>query len=187
MRWSTDRGVWDERWVKDARLEVFCGDLGVELFGLDNISERVAEEAVPWVYPYEKLQSANVPSALTAFDLASFESKQKLLVFVSSTSVMDSEHYVLLSDSLAAVMPSFMVYRRTMKRAQTTGVELDRKHASSLSNIQHSTCESDPMGLGPHPTRFPPNSPRLDIPTRRLFAIAIPFELEMLTIVTSFQ
>ncbi|KAJ7048502.1 alpha-aminoadipate reductase Lys1p [Mycena amicta] len=108
---STDRGVWDERWVEDGRLEVVCGDLGVELFGLGrDVWERVAEEAdvvvhngalVHWVYPYEKLRSANVLSTLTAIDLASSESKQKLLVFVSSTSAMDSEHYVQLSDSLA--------------------------------------------------------------------------------------
>lgn len=54
-----------------------------------------------WVYPYEKLRAANVLSTLTAIDLASSK-KQKLFVFVSSTSALDTEHYVRLSDSLSA-------------------------------------------------------------------------------------
>jgi L-2-aminoadipate reductase len=52
------------------------------------------------VYPYEKLRSANVLSTLTAVELAS-TSKQKLVIFVSSTSAIDTEHYVQLSDSLS--------------------------------------------------------------------------------------
>ncbi|KAF7317886.1 Alpha-aminoadipate reductase Lys1p [Mycena kentingensis (nom. inval.)] len=107
---SVDRGVWDEQWVSEARVEVVCGDLGVELFGLSrDVWGKVANEAdvivhngafVHWVYPYDKLRSANVLSTLTAIDLAS-ESKQKSMVFVSSTSAIDSPHYVQLADSLA--------------------------------------------------------------------------------------
>ncbi|KAF7289871.1 Alpha-aminoadipate reductase Lys1p [Mycena indigotica] len=121
---STDRGVWNEQWVISRRLEVVCGDLAVEMFGLGKEHwNRVAEEAdvvihngalvgvgspkkmtltipqVHWVYPYDKLRSANVLSTLTAIDLVS-ERKQKLLVFVSSTSAVDSLHYVQLADSL---------------------------------------------------------------------------------------
>jgi L-aminoadipate-semialdehyde dehydrogenase len=54
---------------------------------------------VHWVYPYEKLRSANVISTLTAIELAS-TGKQKAFVFVSSTSAIDTEHYVELSESL---------------------------------------------------------------------------------------
>ncbi|KAJ7857300.1 alpha-aminoadipate reductase Lys1p [Mycena olivaceomarginata] len=107
---SSDRGVWDDEWVKSGRLEVVIGDLGVELFGLGKDGwQRIAEEAdavvhngalVHWVYPYDKLRNANVLATLTAIDLAS-TGKQKLVVFVSSTSAIDSEHYVQLSDSLA--------------------------------------------------------------------------------------
>lgn len=61
---------------------------------------------VHWVYPYEKLRSANVLSTLTAIDLAS-TAKQKLVVFVSSTSVLDTEHYVQLSDSLVNMAHSY--------------------------------------------------------------------------------
>ncbi|KAJ7096683.1 alpha-aminoadipate reductase Lys1p [Mycena belliarum] len=113
---STDRGVWDEEWVKDGRLEIVTGDLGVEFFGLGSDGwSRVAGEAdvvlhngalVHWVYPYDKLRSANVLATLTAIDLAS-TGKQKLLVFVSSTSAVDSEHYVQLSDSLVGGRSNF--------------------------------------------------------------------------------
>lgn len=52
------------------------------------------------MYPYEKLRRANVLATLTAIDLAS-TAKPKFLVFVSSTSAIDTEHYVQLSDSLS--------------------------------------------------------------------------------------
>lgn len=54
---------------------------------------------VHWVYPYDKLRSANVLATLTAMELVS-TNKQKLIVFVSSTSAIDTEHYVQLSESL---------------------------------------------------------------------------------------
>ncbi|KIJ63167.1 putative alpha-aminoadipate reductase [Hydnomerulius pinastri MD-312] len=107
---STDRDVWDEAWVTSGRLEVVIGDLGQDKFGMDDDTwSRVATEAdsilhngalVHWVYPYEKLRAANVIGTLTAVELAS-TTKQKLLVFVSSTSALDTEHYVRLSDSLS--------------------------------------------------------------------------------------
>ncbi|KAI0317313.1 alpha-aminoadipate reductase Lys1p [Amylostereum chailletii] len=111
---ASDRGVWDENWVADARLEVVRGDLDQEQFGLDTASwERVAKEAdvvlhngalVHWVYPYERLRSVNVLGTLTAIELAS-TGKQKALTFVSSTSAIDTDHYVRLSDSLSAGVP----------------------------------------------------------------------------------
>lgn len=57
------------------------------------------------MYPYEKLRSANVLGTLTAIDLAA-TGKPKLFVFVSSTSAIDTEYYVQLSDSLGAVPES---------------------------------------------------------------------------------
>jgi L-aminoadipate-semialdehyde dehydrogenase len=42
---STDRGVWDTKWVEEGRLEVVVGDLGLETFGLDQETwDRVAAE-----------------------------------------------------------------------------------------------------------------------------------------------
>ena len=42
---STDRGVWDDKWVQDGRLEVVVGDLSLDKFGLGNDWERIASEA----------------------------------------------------------------------------------------------------------------------------------------------
>ncbi|KAI0371251.1 alpha-aminoadipate reductase Lys1p [Pilatotrama ljubarskyi] len=109
---AAGRGVWDEEWVRAGRLEVVRGDLDRERFGLDSAAWlRVAGDAdaiihngalVHWVYPYEKLRSANVLGTLTAVELAA-SGKPKLFVFVSSTSAIDTEYYVQLSDSLGAV------------------------------------------------------------------------------------
>lgn len=53
-----------------------------------------------WVYPYERLRSANVLATLTAIELAS-TGKQKAIAFVSSTATLECSHYVELSDRLA--------------------------------------------------------------------------------------
>ncbi|CCM04001.1 uncharacterized protein FIBRA_06158 [Fibroporia radiculosa] len=107
---ASGRGVWNESWVAESRLEVVKGDLDQERFGLEQDTwDRIAAEAdavlhngalVHWVYPYEKLRPANVIATLTATELAA-TSKPKLFVFVSSTSAIDTEYYVQLSDSLA--------------------------------------------------------------------------------------
>ncbi|KAF8662367.1 hypothetical protein AX16_001172 [Volvariella volvacea WC 439] len=106
---AKERGVWEEEWVRGGRLEVVTGDLGVELFGLGKEGwERIAREAdvvlhngalVHWVYPYDKLRAANVLSTLAAIELAATD-KPKNLVFVSSTSAIDTEHYVRLAEQL---------------------------------------------------------------------------------------
>ncbi|KAK0433361.1 male sterility protein-domain-containing protein [Armillaria borealis] len=105
---STNRGVWDDEWVTSGRLEVLAGDLSLDNFALEEEWNRVAEEAdailhngalVHWIYPYEKLRATNVISALTTIELASTEN-QKLVVFVSFTSAVNTEHYVRLSGSL---------------------------------------------------------------------------------------
>jgi thioester reductase-like protein len=43
---ATDRGCWDEEWVKAGRLEVITGDLGLDHFGLNDENwTRIANEA----------------------------------------------------------------------------------------------------------------------------------------------
>ncbi|KAG5643080.1 putative NRPS-like protein biosynthetic cluster [Asterophora parasitica] len=123
---STDRGVWNDDWVSTGRLEVVTGDLALDLFGLGEAGwNRIASETdavlhngalvrlnfslitvlltlvkVHWVYPYEKLRAANVLATIAAINLAS-TGKPKNLVFVSSTSAIDTDHYVQLSESLS--------------------------------------------------------------------------------------
>ncbi|KAF7980317.1 hypothetical protein HWV62_39118 [Athelia sp. TMB] len=104
---ATDRGVWDDVWVADGRLEIVLGDLAQPRFGLAEAEwARVGAECdavlhngalVHWVYPYEKLRAPNVLGTLTALELAG-TGRAKALVFVSSTSAIDAEFYVQLSD-----------------------------------------------------------------------------------------
>ena len=54
---------------------------------------------VHWVYPYEKLRSANVLSTLSIIKLATI-GKPKSVAFVSSTSALDTEHYVQLGERM---------------------------------------------------------------------------------------
>ncbi|KAH8116226.1 large subunit of L-aminoadipate-semialdehyde dehydrogenase [Phellopilus nigrolimitatus] len=107
---AVDRGVWDDKWLLNSRVEVVVGDLAKGKFGLDAQTwDRVALESdvivhngalVHWVYPYEKLRAANVLATLTAIEFAS-TGKQKAVGFVSSTATVESNHYVQLSDRLA--------------------------------------------------------------------------------------
>ncbi|KZT61684.1 large subunit of L-aminoadipate-semialdehyde dehydrogenase [Calocera cornea HHB12733] len=106
---SAGRDVWDEKWVTEGRLQVVKGDLALDKFGLEPAAwDAIAKEAdavlhngalVHWVFPYAKLRAANVLSTITALELAS-TGKPKALSLVSSTSAIDVEHYVRLSDSM---------------------------------------------------------------------------------------
>ncbi|KAG9305834.1 hypothetical protein G9A89_006245 [Geosiphon pyriformis] len=101
--------VWQEDWVEQRRLDVVCGDLEKERLGIDenewnSLSERVDViihngALVHWVYPYTKLKAANVISTLWAIRLASIH-HTKSFHFVSSTSVLDTEYYIQLSDKI---------------------------------------------------------------------------------------
>lgn len=103
------RGVWDEEWVKQDRIEAVIGDLAEEKFGLSQAEwDRVAEQTdavlhngaiVHWVYPYPKLRAANVISTVTALQLcAQHHSKQ--FSFISSTAVLDAEAFVAKADEV---------------------------------------------------------------------------------------
>lgn len=105
------RGVWDENWVKDGRVEAVVGDLASGRFGLSEAEfARIAGEAdavlhngavVHWVYPYAKMRAANVLSTMTALQLCA-TTKPKLFSFISSTATLDNEAFVRKSDELLA-------------------------------------------------------------------------------------
>ncbi|KAL4932255.1 L-aminoadipate-semialdehyde dehydrogenase [Aspergillus undulatus] len=103
-------GFWDESWT--ARLECVVGSLGDPRFGLtdatwDDLTNRVDAvihngALVHWVYPYSTLKPANVLGTIDALNLCA-TGKPKQFSFVSSTSVLDSDHYVEKSErSIAA-------------------------------------------------------------------------------------
>lgn len=103
------RQCWDEEWVTKGRLDVVVGDLAAEKLGMSrNAWNSLAQEVdavihngalVHWVYPYRQLRAANVLSTLQCI-LFCASGKPKTLTFVSSTSALDSDHYVKLSDSI---------------------------------------------------------------------------------------
>jgi L-aminoadipate-semialdehyde dehydrogenase len=103
-------GFWEDSWT--SRLECICGSLGDARFGLtesawDDLTQRVDAvihngALVHWVYPYSTLKPANVLGTIDALKLCA-TGKPKQFSFVSSTSVLDSDHYVEESErSIAA-------------------------------------------------------------------------------------
>lgn len=103
-------GTWDEAFEK--RIEVVTGNLEDVHFGLvDKEWEKLCLSIdvvihngahVNWVYPYETLRGANVVSTINVMSLCA-QGKPKYFTFVSSTSVLDSEHYLQLSDRLIEI------------------------------------------------------------------------------------
>lgn len=98
-------GIWSPSWA--SRLSCVTGDLGAPRLGLsakdyENISSTVDivihnGALVHWVYPYTHLKPANVDGTIEALKLCE-KGKPKKFAFVSSTSVLDTEHYVKLSE-----------------------------------------------------------------------------------------
>lgn len=61
---------------------------------------------VHWVYPYSRLRGPNVLSTLEIVDLCASPERPKVLVFVSSTAVLECPHYGSLSDRTGGVRES---------------------------------------------------------------------------------
>ncbi|KAL8714422.1 MAG: hypothetical protein Q9220_001755 [cf. Caloplaca sp. 1 TL-2023] len=109
-------GIWSDKW--SSRLRCVIGDLQAENLGLNAEAwDKVVNEAdmvihngakVHWLQSYidittpdkgtdSKLKPANVLSTVTAMNLCAV-GKPKAFAFVSSTSVLDTNHYVQMSD-----------------------------------------------------------------------------------------
>ncbi|KAJ3464517.1 hypothetical protein MRS44_009303 [Fusarium solani] len=98
-------GSWAER------IECVLGDLSKPRLGLDDASwKHVTETAdavvhnaayVHWIARYEQMMRPNVLSTIEAMKLCN-EGKPKLFSFVSSTSTLDTDHYVKLSHEQTA-------------------------------------------------------------------------------------
>ncbi|RUP35855.1 L-aminoadipate-semialdehyde dehydrogenase [Jimgerdemannia flammicorona] len=107
---SEDHLVWSEAWAAPGRVQAVCGDLGKERLGLSQVDwDRLTQEVdivihngalVHWVYPYQHLRGPNVLGTLWAMRLASTH-HTKSFHFVSSTSVLDTDYYVDLSDQVS--------------------------------------------------------------------------------------
>jgi L-aminoadipate-semialdehyde dehydrogenase len=97
-------GVWQDSWA--TRLRAVIGDLTQPRLGLDDDTWKMLGDAVDvvihngalvhWVKQYTQLERSNVLSTIDALALCN-QGKPKLFSFVSSTSVLDTDHYIQLS------------------------------------------------------------------------------------------
>lgn len=102
-------GFWSDSWT--SRLECIQGNLGDERLGLsaevwEDLTNRVDVvihngALVHWVYPYSNLKKPNVLGTIDTLKLCA-TGKPKQYSFVSSTSVLDTDHYVQESESIIA-------------------------------------------------------------------------------------
>lgn len=110
----TAYGLWNPEWL--SRIETVVGDLSKASLGLskqawEHLSKTVDlvvhnGAQVNWMLPYSSLRAANVISTLDCIRFCA-DGKAKRLCFVSSTSTLDTDHYVQLSrDTEAGVMES---------------------------------------------------------------------------------
>ena len=98
-------GLWHDEW--SMRLSCVVGDLskpqlGIEQHTWHTLSQEVDVvihngATVHWVKRYQDMMASNVMSTIDAMKLCN-EGKPKLFTFVSSTSVLDTDHYVKLSE-----------------------------------------------------------------------------------------
>lgn len=94
-------GVWDPSW--GSRLSFVTGNLGEPRLGLSEAEFKQLSRdinviihngaQVHWVYPYSNLKPANVQGTLDVLALCAIGTP-KHLSFVSSTSVLDTQHFV---------------------------------------------------------------------------------------------
>lgn len=100
-------GIWQEHY--SSKIVPVIGNLEDKHFGLPDAEwDLLANEVdvvihngalVHWVYPYSKLKGPNVIGTINVMDLCT-SGKPKFFNFVSSTSTLDTLHYVELSDSI---------------------------------------------------------------------------------------
>ncbi|RMZ91621.1 hypothetical protein DV736_g1141, partial [Chaetothyriales sp. CBS 134916] len=102
-------GVWKNSW--EQRIECVCGSLGPAKFGLSDDKWKEIEDTadvvihngaqVHWINTYEMLKPANVLGTIEAIKLCA-QGRPKKFAFVSSTSVLDHEHFVAESERVLA-------------------------------------------------------------------------------------
>ncbi|EGE04943.1 L-aminoadipate-semialdehyde dehydrogenase [Trichophyton equinum CBS 127.97] len=102
-------GFWSDSWVN--QLECVQGNLGDENLGLsaDNFNDLANRvdvvihngALVHWVYPYSNLRGPNVLGTIDTLRLCA-SGKAKQYAFISSTSVLDTDHYVQESERIIA-------------------------------------------------------------------------------------
>lgn len=100
-------GIWHDSYQQ--RISVVLGDLEKPHFGLsDEIWSSLCKSVdviihngalVHWVYPYSTLRGPNVIATINVMEMCA-QGRKKFFSFVSSTSAIDTEYFVNLSDTL---------------------------------------------------------------------------------------
>ena len=100
-------GVWSPEWT--LRIRCLPGNLGDPRLGIEQGQWNTLLEEVDivihngawvhWVYPYSNLKASNVQGTIDVLSLCA-SGKAKRVAFVSSTSVLDTDHYVQLSKQI---------------------------------------------------------------------------------------
>ncbi|OMJ17629.1 L-aminoadipate-semialdehyde dehydrogenase [Smittium culicis] len=100
--------LWKNSWEENNQVRALVGDLSQDMFGLDSANwNKMCTDVdviihngalVNWVWPYEKLRAPNVLGTVEALKIASSH-HLKPLVFVSSTSALDTPHYVRVGEA----------------------------------------------------------------------------------------
>jgi L-aminoadipate-semialdehyde dehydrogenase len=98
-------GLWHDEW--SMRLSCVVGDLSKPQLGIEQHTWQTLSQEVDvvihngaivhWVRRYQDMMASNVISTIDAMKLCN-EGKPKIFTFVSSTSVLDTDHYVKLSE-----------------------------------------------------------------------------------------
>jgi L-2-aminoadipate reductase len=107
--------LWSSDWALTSKLDVVVGDISKPNLGLTQSTwERLVNAVdvvihngaqVNWMLPYSSLRDANVLSTLDCIQLCA-SGKPKRLAFVSSTSILDCEHYTRMSRAETPVLES---------------------------------------------------------------------------------
>ncbi|KAI1659418.1 large subunit of L-aminoadipate-semialdehyde dehydrogenase [Daldinia decipiens] len=97
--------LWRDEWQE--RLSAVVGDLSKPQLGIDNLTwQKLSREVdvvihngatVHWIRKYQDMMASNVLSTIDAMKLCN-EGKAKVFCFVSSTSVLDTDYYIKLSE-----------------------------------------------------------------------------------------
>ncbi|CAM1504022.1 Fc.00g016130.m01.CDS01 [Cosmosporella sp. VM-42] len=119
-------GLWRDEWT--GRLSCVVGDLSKPQLGIEpSVWETLSQEVdvvihngatVHWVKRYSDMMTANVISTLDAMRLCN-EGRPKTFTFVSSTSVLDNDHYVNLSDKQISTGESAVLEEDDMMGSRT--------------------------------------------------------------------
>lgn len=105
---GTVYGIWDDKWA--SQIEVVLADLSKPDFGDKTLFSELANSVdviihngalVHWVYPYTQLREPNVISSINVMNLAA-AGKPKLFSFVSTSSTLDTDYFIDLSDEITA-------------------------------------------------------------------------------------